>query len=249
MKKIFITASLVLAVTSLSHIRNAHADWPVIDLTAIGKSVEQLQELQKHYDMLKQQYDELVATKNAVTGSYGVSLLENGPLADQGRREIPGTWQEITSLQSSGALPGVFSKSQDVFKNLLPNVDVKLFSQDPNNRNVIGYKISTDNTRAAFSATEAIFNKVQDRLKTIEALTQEIDKTANVKNATDLNSRIAAENGFLNIDMARLNSLQLSLQTSMQNLQNQATANHAEFFGDSIVPVKASSSQSMKSNP
>lgn len=239
MKKIFITASLVLALTSLSHMRSAHADWPVVDFTAIGKATEQLQELQKHYDMLKQQYDELVATKNAVTGSYGVSLLENGPLADQGRREIPGTWQEITSLQSSGILPGVFTQTQEAFKNLLPNVDVKLFSQDPNNRNAASYKISTDNTRAAFAATDAIYNKVQDRLKTIEALTHEIDKTANVKNATDLNSRIAAENGFLNIDMARLNSLQLSLQTAMQNNQNQATANHAEFFGPSIVPASS----------
>ncbi len=239
MKKIFITASLMLTVTSLSYIRSARADWPVVDFTAIGKAVEQLQELQKHYDMLKQQYDELVATKNAVTGSYGVSLLENGPLAEQGRREIPGTWQEITSLQSSGVLPGVFTQTQEAFKNLLPNVDVKLFSQDPNNRNAASYKLSTDNTRAAFAATDAIFNKVQDRLKTIEALTQEIDKTANVKNATDLNSRIAAENGFLNIDMARLNSLQLSLQTAMQNNQNQATANHAEFFGPSIVPASS----------
>lgn len=248
MKKIFVITGLVLSMYS-SSLHTAYAAWPVIDVSAIAKLVQQIEEMKKQYDMLKQQYDEMVATKNAVTGSYGVSLLENSPLDMQGRRELPGTWQEITSLQSSGVLPGVFTKSQEAFKNMLPNVDVKLFSQDPKNRNSASYKLSTDNTRAAFSATDAIYNKIQDRLKTIETLTQEIDKTANVKNATDLNSRIAAENGFLNIDMARLSSLQLSLQTAMQNNQNQATANHAEFFGDSIIPVKASSSKSMKTNP
>ncbi len=248
MKKIFVITGLVLSVYSAS-LHTAYAAWPVIDVTAIAKLVQQIEEMKKQYDMLKQQYDEMVATKNAVTGSYGMSLLENSPLDMQGRRELPGTWQEITSLQSSGVLPGVFTKTQEAFKNMLPNIDVKLFSQDPNNRNAASYKLSTDNTRAAFSATDAIYNKIQDRLKTIETLTQEIDKTANVKNATDLNSRIAAENGFLNIDMARLSSLQLSLQTAMQNNQNQATANHAEFFGDSIVPVKASSSQLLKTKP
>lgn len=249
MKNKFLIASLMLAITSLSGIQNAQAAWPVIDATAIAKLVQQIEEMKKQYDMLKQQYDEMVATKEAVTGSYGVSLLENGPLADQGRRELPGTWQEITSLQSSGVLPGVFTKTQEAFKKLLPNIDTKLFSQDPNNRNAASYKISTDNTRAAFATTESIYNKIQDRLKTIETLTKEIDKTKNVKNATDLNSRIAAENGFLNIDMARLSSLQLSLQTAMQNNQNQATASHAEFFGESIVPAKASSSKSLKSKP
>ncbi|MBL7684833.1 MAG: hypothetical protein JNK65_02230, partial [Deltaproteobacteria bacterium] len=212
----------------------AHADWPVFDASVLAQTVQQLDEMKKHYDMLKQQYDELMATKNAVTGSYGVSLLENGPLAELGRRAVPGTWQEVVSLQQSGALPGFFSQRQDYFQKLFPTVSEKLFSQDPNNRNIAGYKLSTDNTRAAFASTEAIYNKIQDRLKTIESLTKEIDKTANVKNATDLNSRIAAENGFLNVEMARLNSMQLSLQTVMQNNQNQSTANHAEFFGEEM---------------
>lgn len=237
-------------------VESAHAAYPVIDHTAIAKLIEQLQQMKQQYDMLKKQYDELVATKKAVTGTYGVSLIQNGLEDEKGRRAVPGTWQEITSLQKAGALPGVFSKTQESFKNLLPTVDLKLFSLDPKNRNVIGYKISTENTAAAFAATEAIYDQIQNRLKTIEVLTQEIDKTQNVKHATDLNSRISAENGFLNIDMARLNALQLSLQTALQNNQNQAVANHAEFFGDSIVPSKikssktsSSSTNTKKSNP
>lgn len=229
MKKITVTLALIMGLLSTSF-HSAHAAWPVIDTSAIAKLVQQIQEMKKQYDMLKQQYDELVQTKNAVTGSYGVSLLENGPLAELSRRAVPGTWQEVVSLQQSGVIPG-FSQKLGDFQKLFPTVDGNLISQDPNNRNAQGYKLSTDNVRGAFASAELIYNKIADRLKTIEALTKEIDKTDNVKNATDLNSRIAAENGFLNVEMARLNSIQLSLQSVMQNNQNQATANHAEFFG------------------
>ncbi len=211
-----------------------HAAWPVIDSSVLAQTLKQLSELKKHYDMLKKQYDELVATKNALTGSYGMGTLENGPLAELGRKTMPATWQEVVALQNSGVLPGIFSERQNYFKKLIPDIKDDLFSLNPHDRNITGYKLSSDRTRAAFAATEAIYNQITNRLKSIETLTKKIDHTDNVKEATDLNSRIAAENGFLSIEMARLNSLQLSLQTVLQNNQNQAQANHAEFFGEPL---------------
>ena len=208
----------------------AYAAWPVIDTTAIARMVQQINEMKKQYEVLKQQYAEMQATKDAVTGSYGVSMIANTAKDQATRRALPPTWQEVVNLQKSG----FYGQRQDYFNKLLPNIDDKLLSQDPKNRNVVSYQMSTGNTQAAFAATEAIYNKIQDRLQTIESLTQEIDKTDNIKNATDLDSRIAAENGFMNIDMARLSAIQLSLQATLQNNQNQATANHAEFFGGTV---------------
>ena len=231
MKKYMAAMGVLLSAMALTP---AHAAWPVIDSSVLAKAVQQIEEMKKQYDMLKKQYDELVATKNAVTGSYGVSLLETGPLDELSRRELPPTWQEVVSLQQSGDIAGFYAERQDYFQKLLPQVELKLFSPDPANRNLVSYQLSVQNTQAAFAATEAVYNKIQDRLKTLESLTQEIDKTDNVKNATDLNSRIAAENGFLNIEMARLNSMQLALQTVLQNNQNQTNANHAEFFGQPL---------------
>lgn len=230
MKKYLFIFGTLVSLLSLTHSQNAHAIWAVIDKSNLAKNIQQVAEMKKQLDMLKKQYDELLATKNAVTGSYGVSLLQNGPLAEEGRRVMPKTWQEVVALQQSGVIPGIYSERQDYFKKLLPTIDAKLLSVNPEDRNVTSYKLSTDNTRAAFSTTEAIYNQIQKRLETIEGLTKEIDKTENVKHATDLNSRIQAENGFLNIEMARLSSMQLALQASMQNAQNQAIANHSEFF-------------------
>ena len=208
-------------------IHSAHAAWPVVDVSAIARLKLQLDQMKQQFDVMKKQYAEIQATKNAVTGSYGVSNIANSLKDKATRRALPSTWQEVVSLQKSG----FYGQRQDYFSKLLPSIDVKLLSPDPKNRNVVSYQVSTSNTQAAFAATESIYNSIQNRLQTIEALTQEIDKTDNIKNSMDLNSRIAAENGFLNLDMARLASIQLSLQASLQNNQNQATANHAEFFG------------------
>lgn len=231
MKKYFLSFVVIsMFVSSSIPLKNVHAGVPVVDYSAIARLVEQIEQMKQQYDMLKKQYDELVQTKNAVTGSYGVSLLENGPLAEEGRRVMPGTWQEVVALQQSGVIPGIYNERQQYFKKLLPTIDTKLLSSSPIDRNVISYKLSTDNTNAAFSATEAVYDQIQKRVDTIERLMKEIDKTTNVKYATDLNSRIQAENGFLNVEVARLSSMQLALQATMQNNQNQAIANHSEFF-------------------
>src|SRR5262249_32821845 len=112
MKKLSLALTFTFSVFVFSSLqmRQARADWPVIDYSVLAQTVKELQELKKHYDMLQKQYDELMATKNAVTGSYGMSLLENGPLAALGRREMPATWQEVVALQKSGVIPGVFAE-------------------------------------------------------------------------------------------------------------------------------------------
>lgn len=233
-KKLFMLGAIL---SSLAFSQPSHALITVIDKSVLAETIRQLSEMKRQYDLLRQQYDELVATKNAITGSYGMSLLENGILQEKGRRTLPATWQEVVNLQKTGVIPGIYAEKSSQFEKLLPTIDSKLFSKNSSNRNATSYKLSTDNTRAAFASTEAVYNQIQNRLKTIESLTKQIDQTDNVKAATDLNSRISAENGFLSIEMARLQSLQLSLQTTLQNNQNQATANHAEFFGK---PFKSS---------
>lgn len=226
MKKLILTLSFVL----LLGISTSHAALPVVDNSAIAKLLQQIAEMKKQYDMLKKQYNEAVQIKNSLQGNYGMGLLENGVDAIQGRRQLPKTWQEVVDLQKNGQLPGLFAGKQDFYKKLLPTTDLKNFSSDPNNRNSVGYKLSTDNTRAAFASVETLYDNIEKRMKTVENLTTAIDKTTNAKEAMDLNSRMVAETNFINLEMMRVNSLQVNLQATLQNLQNQALANNAEFF-------------------
>lgn len=204
----------------------AKAAFPVVDLGAIKQAIMQYQEMKRQYDMLKKQYDELAALKNSVTGSYGLSLLMNGSEDASSRRPLPKTWQEVVELQKEG----FFGTRLEHYGKLLPSIATKIISTNDQDRDVIGYKMAKDHTQAAFAATEAVYDQLQKRLTTIEGLVSQIDKTQNVKEAMDLNSRIVAESGFISLDLARLNSTQVSLQAILQNDSNRELENHSEFF-------------------
>lgn len=221
MKRLFLGALCLLYLAS-----NAQAALPVVDMGAINQAVMQFQEMKRQYDMMKKQYDELMALKNSVTGSYGMSLLLNGAEDAASRRPLPKTWQEVVELQKEG----FYGNRLDHYSKLLPSIATKFLSDNDKDRDVVGYKMAKDHTQAAFAATEAVYNQLQKRLTTIEGLVAQIDKTQNVKEAMDLNSRMVAESGFVSLDLARLNSTQLSLQAILQNDSNRELENHSEFF-------------------
>lgn len=221
MKKILFTLFGLLLLHT-----EALAALPVVDMGAIKQAIMQYQEMKRQYDMLKKQYDELMALKNSVTGSYGMSLLMNGVEDAASRRPLPKTWQDVVELQKEG----FYGNRLDHYAKLLPGIATKFLSSNDQDRDVVGYKMAKDHTQAAFAATEAVYDQLQKRLTTIEGLVSQIDKTQNVKEAMDLNSRIVAESGFVSLDLARLNSTQLSLQAILQNDSNRELENHTEFF-------------------
>lgn len=220
---------LILCTISFSllwTLPQAQAALPVIDTSAINHAILEFQELKRHYDMMKQQYDELLALKDNITGSYGMGSLLDGLEDEASRRALPQTWQEVVQMQTQG----FYGDRLKHYSEMLPTIDTKLLSNNLQDRDVIGYKLSKENTQSAFAATEAVYNQLDKRLKTIETLVDQIDKTENVKATMDLNSRIVAETGFISLDLARLNSMQLNLQATLQNESNRELENHSEFF-------------------
>lgn len=223
MKKLILcTLSFALLCT----LPQAQAALPVVDTSAINQAILQFQQLKRQYDMMNKQYDELVALKDNLTGSYGMGSLLNGLEDQSSRRPLPQTWQEVVQMQTQG----FYGDRLKHYSLMLPTIDIKLLSSNLKDRDVIGYKLAKENTQSAFAATEAIYNQLEKRLKTIESLVGQIDQTQNVKETMDLNSRIVAETGFVSLEMARLNSLQLNLQATLQNEANRELENHSEFF-------------------
>jgi hypothetical protein len=61
-------------------------------------------------------------------------------------------------------------------------------------------------------------------------LTAHIERADSLKQAVDLNSRMVAEQSFISIELARLQSMQLMLLATAQNGTNSGTATRAEFL-------------------
>ncbi|AJP49568.1 hypothetical protein PG1C_09410 [Rugosibacter aromaticivorans] len=203
---------------------NTYAQWAVIDASNLQQNIAQYGQMVEQVAQLKAQLEQLKSQYAAVTGSYGLGgLMQGETLSAAGI--VPGSWQEVVSLQQAGK----FKSKMDYYENLMRRVDPALFAND-SSRSTGAYKLSYDNTRAAFAVTDATYDSVETHRKNIEQLIQRIDSTQNVKEATDLNNRLVSENAMLQISVARLAAVQNNLNASAANDRVQAQATNAEML-------------------
>ena len=208
----------------LACVGSAYAQWAVIDASNLQQNIAQYGQMVEQVAQLKAQLEQLKNQYQAVTGSYGLGGLMQGETLSAASI-VPGSWQEVVSLQQAGK----FKSKIDYYENLMKRVDPALFADD-SSRSTGAYKLSYDNTRAAFAVTDATYDSVETHRKNIEQLIQRIDSTQNVKEATDLNNRLVSENAMLQISVARLAAVQNNLNASAANDRVQAQATNAEML-------------------
>ena len=227
---------LLIAVACLSFataVPKSYAQFAVIDIANLIQSLEQYLQMIEQLAQLKAQLEQLRNQYQAVTGNYGVGGL--GQAEALGAQAIvPGSWQEVVKLQQEGK----YQTKMDYYEGLMKTVDPALFASDKS-RNAGAYKLSYDNTRAAFAVTDATYDAVEVHRRNIEQLIQRIDSTQNIKEATDLNNRLVSESAMLQIAIARLSAVQGNLSASAENdkVQTQATRTELLRF-DSNYPYR-----------
>lgn len=223
MKRVFITTALTLTLGSTFHAGAQGV--PVIDGAAIAQMVQQLAQMQQEYELLKQQYATQQQQLAAEVGSYGRGSIGLDD-ALSASNIVPGSWQDVVNQQASGAYG---SKVQDVEK-LINTMPADVFA-DPTGQSATNYRMSTDSVRAAMAGGDVLYAEVQTHLDNLAKLAAQVDRTANVKDAQDLQNRIAIENGMLQATMAKLTIMNSNLQANMLNEQNQGTATNEKRFG------------------
>ncbi|EHP44163.1 VirB5 protein [Cupriavidus basilensis OR16] len=190
---------------------------PTFDGATVAALAAQFQQLQQQYETLKNQYA-------AVTGSYGrgaSGMAESVAAASV----VPGSWQDVVAKQASGA----YGTKQGAYEKLIKTMPQELF-QDPKSQSATTYKMSSDAVRAAMAGGDTLYAEVQTHLKNLSTLAQQVDTTANIKDAQDLQNRIATENGLMQSAIAKLNVMNMNLQANMVNQMNQATSANEQFF-------------------
>ena len=206
-------------VSALGAVGNGYAQWAVIDVSNLQQNIQQYMQMVEQVNQLKAQLEQLKDQYRAITGSYGVGgLLQEETFA--AASIVPGSWQEVVRLQQAGK----YKSKLDFYESLMKTVDPVLFEKNTT-RSAGAYKLSYDNTRAAFAVTDATYESVETHRRNIEQLVRRIDSTQNIKEAADLNNRLISENAMLQIAIARLAAVQGNLSASAQNdrVQSQAT--------------------------
>lgn len=209
-----LTIASILTITQT----NTHAQGiPTYDAATVLQLQQQFQQLQKQYETLQSQY-------KAVTGSYGRGQTGLNESINSSSI-VPGSWQEVVAQQQSGS----FGTKQNFYEKLLKTLPQDLF-RDPQSQNATTYKLSTDSVRAAMSGGEILYSQVQTHLNNLARLSQQVDSTSNIKDAQDLQNRIATENGMMQSALGKLNAMNMNLQANMLNQQTQATSSNQQYY-------------------
>ncbi len=130
---------------------------------------------------------------------------------------------DVSNLQQN------IQQYMQMVEQVMKTVDPVLFEKNTT-RSAGAYKLSYDNTRAAFAVTDATYESVETHRRNIEQLVRRIDSTQNIKEAADLNNRLISENAMLQIAIARLAAVQGNLSASAQNDRVQSQAMRTEML-------------------
>ncbi|AOI94160.1 hypothetical protein WS58_16640 [Burkholderia pseudomultivorans] len=178
---------------------------------------------------LKAQYDTLMETLNkakeqylAVTGVYyrGKQIVDSAKeMADA----IPGSWQDIVNLQKSGKLGKLTSNYESII-NTLP---VEQFADKTTAAN---YKMATDAVRNGLVISQSLYDEAQYHIDNFKRLANQVDATANIKDAADLQNAMSAELGMAQASQAKLAAMSAQLLANQMNDVNQSRAERERFF-------------------
>lgn len=183
---------------------------PTYDISAVIQ-------LQQQYQQMKQQYE-------ALTGNGGFNALGYNN-AVTAASIVPGSWQEVVANQAKG----IYGARQQYYEQSLKTMPLEGFA-DPNGQDAVSYRMSTNAVRSSLAGGDQLYGVVQTHLNNITALGYRVDATDNLKEAQDLQNRIATESAMMQTAAAKLNALTLNLQANMVNAQNQAVSANKKFY-------------------
>ncbi len=224
---------------------SAFATMPVIDFTEVAKTTEMVSQLNSQYKTLKDQYDTMKAQYDLVnkqytqmqkqydslTGNYGWGDIKNSVEDLKNDREWAASdWQSALKGLSGGneaRYQELLSQFQDNNKQSVASKETYLQGADPVLAEGYDNQVKTNQASSAQASYE--FEEINQHLEDLHDLTAAIEdaqKNNDLKSSVDLNSRISAEVGFVQIAMlrmvtvlnqqvAQLQSMQLNQQTQM----------------------------------
>ena len=201
---------------------SVYAMLPVIDVNAITQLSNEYSQLQ-HIDSINtpiQDYTQHLVSNSE--GHYGYGNLINSLSDLKDKQYSPNTWNNALQGESTNNSEynqlwhdyssSHFILSKDDFEKGTTANDAKLYEQ------------SVQSNQASGVTSTYVFNEVNQELDKIHQLSERIDQASNTKAAVDLNSRIAVELAYIQMESLKMQSIinQQVAQKSQGELQDKA---------------------------
>lgn len=153
---------------------------------------------------------------SAITGHYNMGNLYNSAHEQSERLWTNDNWQSVLE-HASGGNSARFQELLKSYGDKYPSLSGIQIT--PLNGNTLKAKTYQDNARtnlASLSVSECSYNGINDRIKKLQGLLNQIEQSPNEKASLDLQARLLAEIGFVQLELLRLQSVQTQL-TAMHN--------------------------------
>jgi type IV secretion system protein VirB5 len=187
---------------------SAHAQLAVIDAPAVAQLVQQVQQIEQAIATAKSQLLQAEQQLQAMRGDRGMENLQSGI----NRVYLPSDWSQLAGAAqgNGGAYAGLAANSQGLVGVNAVLTPQQLAAMSPTDRQqIVAARQWTAMTQAVSQAALANSN---GRFATMQSLINAIPTASDLKGILDLQARIAAELGMLQIEQTKLQVLAQSLQ-------------------------------------
>lgn len=214
------TIKTISAVVAFVVGSSVQAQIPVSITASVPDTLNQvaiMKQWASQYQQMTGQINQMKSQYESMTGSRGLGQINNNPAL---RTYLPEQWAGIYDKVKSGNLSGISSVASGIY------------SSEGFNPNAVGARRRQGEILAANKAmTMRSYDQTQARLNNINALMAQADATQDMKAASDLQNRIAAENAMIQNEQIRLN-LAAQLQVAEAKL---ADAQRAREFDEKFA--------------
>lgn len=182
-----------------------------------GLDTKELKALNKLNDLSHQTLQQLQAQQQLLTGSYGYGQLNYNPQLSSWGHGTDQWAALLTAYQSNSGEFGTLAKQ------LQQQFPLEATAMKPHARMNSYQTLQAQTALATRTASEHTYNQLQAKRDAQQQLHSQIDHTANIKAALDLQNRLSYENNLLQLELVRL----LALSTEQAAINQQGAANRA----------------------
>ena len=190
---------------------------PVFDGAAATNFVTQWTQMIKDYQMLTQQYNQAVSTYDSMTGSRGFGMLHH---SQNWIRLMPESLQENFNRTFSDGFSALSSRGRSVYESM--NLEARCAEWD--GAALEGCRNEQAVAAEYMASLQEIDNVTSQILTEVQGLMGEINRTSDMKGASELQAQIQAKMASLSAARAQA-SVQLA---QMQSMQREAARRETE---------------------
>lgn len=157
----------------------------------------------------------------SMTGHYGMGNLANSSQDQDLQLWSADTWQDMLN-QAGGGNQQRVQQLMEGFNERYPAIEAqKIVPGQPDHVKAKLYEEGYQTNRAVKAGASYIYEDVNRQIRQLQELLSYVEKTPNQKAALDLNARLVAQLGFIQLQSLRMQAM----QTQLLSLQTQAQTN------------------------